>query len=79
MARPAIQRTSTPTPDLALGAKGRLGLVTRLFRVEDMRLIVSLLFVVLLIVGALFFFAGRATERPVTQIEKPVELGNLAG
>lgn len=44
-----------------------------------MRLIVSLLFVVLLIVGALFFFAGRATERPVTQIEKPVELGNLAG
>jgi hypothetical protein len=59
-------------------AQVRFGRVTRLFRVEDMRFIVSLLIVVLVIVGALFFFAGRATERPVTQIEKPVELGNLA-
>lgn len=43
-----------------------------------MRLIVSLVVLIVLIVGSLFFFAGRATERPLTQIEKPVELGNLA-
>lgn len=43
------------------------------------RLIVSLVVLLLIVFGALFFFAGRAGERPTTQIEKAVELGNLAG
>lgn len=44
-----------------------------------MRLIVSLVVVIALVLGALFFFAGRSGERPTTRIETPVELGNLAG
>lgn len=43
------------------------------------RLIVTLVVVLALIVGALFFLAGRATERPTGRVETPVELGNLAG
>ena len=42
------------------------------------RLIVSLVVLLVIVVGGLFFFAGRATEKPVTRIEKAVELGNLA-
>lgn len=42
------------------------------------RLIVSLVVLLVLVLGALFFFAGRATEQPVQRIEKAVELGNLA-
>ncbi len=43
------------------------------------RLIVSVVVLLVIVVGALFFFAGRATEQPVTRVEKAVELGNLAG
>lgn len=42
------------------------------------RLIVSLVVLLVVVIGALFFFAGRASERPMTQVEKAVELGNLA-
>ena len=42
------------------------------------RLIVSLVVLLVVVIGALFFFAGRASEQPTTQIEKAVELGNLA-
>jgi hypothetical protein len=42
------------------------------------RLIVSLVVLLAIVLGALFFFAGRATERPTTRVEKVVELGNLA-
>ncbi len=42
------------------------------------RFIVSLVVLLVVVVGGLFFLAGRATERPTTQIEKAVELGNLA-
>jgi HAMP domain-containing protein len=42
------------------------------------RLVVSLVLVLLIVVGALFFFAGRSGEKPTTRIEKAVELGNLA-
>ncbi|MEH3036819.1 MAG: hypothetical protein PGN23_10090 [Sphingomonas adhaesiva] len=42
------------------------------------RLIVSVVVLLAIVFGALFFFAGRATEQPTTRIEKAVELGNLA-
>ncbi|WBH17617.1 hypothetical protein [Sphingomonas radiodurans] len=42
------------------------------------RLIVSLIVLLVVVVGGLFFLAGSATERPTTQVEKAVELGNLA-
>lgn len=43
------------------------------------RLVVSLVVLLLIVIGALFFFAGRAGEKPTTRIEKAIELGNLAG
>ena len=43
------------------------------------RLVVSVVVVLLVIVGVLALLASRATERPTTRVEKPVELGNLAG
>jgi hypothetical protein len=43
------------------------------------RLIVGLVVVLVVLLGAIVFFAGRATEQPQTRIEKAVELGNLAG
>ena len=42
------------------------------------RLIVSVVVVLALVVGALFFLSGRASEQPTTRVEKAVELGNLA-
>ncbi|MBY0303332.1 MULTISPECIES: hypothetical protein [Sphingomonas] len=42
------------------------------------RLLVSLIVLLVVVLGALFFLAGRATERPTTRVEKVVELGNLA-
>ncbi|WP_375249922.1 hypothetical protein [Sphingomonas sp.] len=42
------------------------------------RLIVSLLVLLVIVLGALFFFAGRATEQPTARVEQAVELGNLA-
>jgi hypothetical protein len=42
------------------------------------RLIVTLVVLLVVVVGALFFLAGSATEQPTTQVEKAVELGNLA-
>ena len=42
-------------------------------------MIVSLVVLLLIVIGALYFFAGRAGEKPMTRIEKAVELGNLAG
>ena len=42
------------------------------------RLIVSVVVVLVVVVGGLFLLAGQAKERPTTQVEKPVELGNLA-
>lgn len=42
------------------------------------RLIVSLVVLLVVVIGGLFFLAGSATEKPVSQIETPVELGNLA-
>lgn len=43
------------------------------------RLLVSVVVVLVVMVGALFLLAGRATERPQTRIEKPVSLANLQG
>ncbi len=43
------------------------------------RLIVSVVVLLVIVLGALFLLAGRATEQPVTRVEKAVELGNLAG
>lgn len=42
------------------------------------RLIVTLVVVLVVVVGGLFFLASRASERPQTRVEQPVELGNLA-
>ena len=42
------------------------------------RLLVSLIVLLVVVLGALFFLAGRATERPTPRVEKVVELGNLA-
>ncbi|MGJ3626277.1 hypothetical protein AB5I41_03805 [Sphingomonas sp. MMS24-JH45] len=41
-------------------------------------LIVTLVVVVALVIGLLFFLSGRAGEQPTTRVEKAVELGNLA-
>ncbi|WP_200932432.1 hypothetical protein [Sphingomonas sp. Leaf412] len=43
------------------------------------RLIVSVVVVLALVVGVLFFLSGRAGEQPTSRVEKAVELGNLAG
>ena len=42
------------------------------------RLLVSVVVVVLVVVGGLALLASRAKERPTTQVEKTVELTNLA-
>lgn len=41
------------------------------------RTVVSLIILQVIIVGGLFFLSGRASERPTTQVEKAVALGNL--
>ncbi|MDG5971751.1 MULTISPECIES: hypothetical protein [Sphingomonas] len=41
------------------------------------RTVVSLIILLVIIVGGLFFLSGRASERPTTQVEKAVSLGNL--
>jgi hypothetical protein len=43
------------------------------------RLLVSLVVVLVVFAGVLALLASRAKERPTTQVEKSVELGNLAG
>jgi hypothetical protein len=43
------------------------------------RLVIGLVVLVVVLIGAMFLLAGRATEQPQTRIEKAVELGNLAG
>lgn len=43
------------------------------------RLLVSIAVALVVVVGILFLLAGRATELPRTQVEKPVSLANLAG
>ena len=42
------------------------------------RLLVSVVVVVLVVVGGLALLASRAKERPMTRVEKTVELTNLA-
>lgn len=42
------------------------------------RLIVTLVVVLALVLGLLFFLSGRAGEQPTTRVQKAVELGNLA-
>ena len=42
------------------------------------RLIVSVVVILVVVVGGLFLLAGRATERPQTQVEKAVTLANLS-
>ncbi|WP_440979869.1 hypothetical protein ACQHGV_06525 [Sphingomonas pseudosanguinis] len=41
------------------------------------RTVVSLIILLVIIVGGLFFLSSRASERPMTQVEKAVALGNL--
>jgi uncharacterized membrane protein YqiK len=41
------------------------------------RLLLILGVVLVVVVGALFLFAGRATERPTTPVEQAVSLANL--
>lgn len=41
------------------------------------RLLVSLVIIVVVVVGGLYLLAGRASERPTTQVEKQVSLANL--
>ncbi|HEX8383610.1 MAG TPA: hypothetical protein VF592_09555 [Sphingomonas sp.] len=42
------------------------------------RPVVLLILVLLVLVGGMFLLAGRATERPQTQVEKSVSLANLS-
>ena len=42
------------------------------------RSIVALIVVVVLIIGGLFWLAGRHGEKPVTHVEKVVPIENLA-
>ena len=42
------------------------------------RLVALIAFILVLLLGATFFFAGRATERPTTHVEKAVDLANLS-
>jgi hypothetical protein len=42
------------------------------------RLIVSVVVLLVVVIGGLFLLAGRATERPQTQVEKAVTLANLS-
>ncbi len=41
------------------------------------RPVLLLIAVLVILVGGLFLLAGRATERPQTQVEKSVSLANL--
>jgi uncharacterized protein YxeA len=41
------------------------------------RLIVAIVAVIVIVVGALFLLAGRATEQPQTRVEQTVSLANL--
>ncbi len=43
------------------------------------RFIVSIVVFLVVVIGALFLLAGRATEQPQTRVEKPVSLANLQG
>jgi hypothetical protein len=42
------------------------------------RLLVTLIVVVVLVIGGLFFLAGRAHEKPLVHVEKVVPLANLS-
>ena len=42
------------------------------------RPLVLLIFLILLVVGGLYLLAGRASEQPLTRIEKSVSLENLS-
>ena len=42
------------------------------------RLLVIVVAVLVVLLGATFFFAGRAHERPQTHVEKAVDLANLS-
>jgi hypothetical protein len=41
------------------------------------RLVVFLVVLIVLVGGGLFLLSGRDAERPVTQVEKQVDLANL--
>lgn len=43
------------------------------------RMIVVVVAVLVVLIGGLFFFSGRAHEKPQTRIEKAVTLANLQG
>jgi hypothetical protein len=51
----------------------------RFAKVIMSRFLVSIVVVLVVVIGALFLLAGRATERPQTRVEKPVSLANLQG
>ena len=42
------------------------------------RLALTVFLVLLVVLGGLFLLAGRATEKPQTQVEKAVNLANLS-
>ena len=42
------------------------------------RLVATVVIVLVVLIGALVLLAGRHTERPQTQVEKAVTLGNLS-
>ncbi|WP_419808416.1 hypothetical protein [Sphingomonas sp.] len=42
------------------------------------RLVALIVVILVLVVGLTFVFAGRATERPTTHVEKAVDLANLS-
>ena len=42
------------------------------------RFAVTIVVILLIVVGALFFLAGRDSEQPQTQVEKAVTLANLS-
>ena len=41
------------------------------------RFVLSIVIILVVVVGGLYLLAGRATERPMTQVEKQVSLANL--
>lgn len=42
------------------------------------RSVVALILLLVLLVGGLFWLSGRASDRPLTQVEKSVSLENLS-
>ena len=42
------------------------------------RLVVIIVAILVVLIGGAFLLAGRATERPQTQVEKAVDLANLS-